>query len=363
MRILHVIPSLSKGGAERIVVELANASNISGDDITILLAYPVDYSLNQQLLEREVKVHFMSSNNLLPQLKYIRLPLWISKNHKFVQSFDVIHCHLTFGLVFGSILSIWRKIHGAKKPKLIATCHMVGLRGRIEWINRAFSYFFDSFVLMALDSRWRKFITSFKRTNIDVVANGISTDKSASSLKRKRVGSPKVIGTISRLEAERRPWQFLEVFSEISKLDSKGEYRFIIGGDGAERKKLEHLAKELNLNDTLIFAGLIENSDNFFSQIDLYVSMNVEGITGIAGLEAVFAGLPVVALQLLPEYSIGESDWIWSSIEPRHVAEKILELTKDTVKTQDLILYQSYYAARHYSTQRMLSEYKIIYES
>jgi glycosyltransferase involved in cell wall biosynthesis len=362
MRILQVIPSLSKGGAEHVVVELANASVDSGDEITVLLAYPVDYDLNQRFLRSEITVYFLSPKQISRLFQYIKLPFWVNKNWKFLDGFDVIHCHLTFGLIFGLIVSLRRKISGARKPKLVATCHMVGVGGSLERFNRACSYCFDSFVLMALDSKWRKFITTSKRTNIHVVANGISTSKPTSRLKRRAKPGPVVIGTISRLESERRPLLFLEVFSEILKSDSKGEYRFIIGGDGEERQKLECLSAELNLDSTLLFTGLVKDPNELFSEIDLYVTLNVEGITGIAGLEAVLAGLPVVAIQLSSEYSMGDSDWIWSSRDPKRVAEKILELAKDPIETQKLTSRQHIYADNEYSTQRMMDGYNRIYK-
>lgn len=361
MRILQVIPTLSKGGAERVAIELANASIVSGDEITVLLAYPVDYDLNQRFLKSEISVYFVSSKQFSRLFQYIKLPFWVGKNWRFLKGFDVIHCHLTFGLIFGLVVSTCRKVSRGKNPKLVATCHMVGVRGNLERFNRTCSYFFDSFVLMALDSKWRKFIVNAKRANIHIVANGISASQPASRVKRRTNRDPFVIGTISRLDVERRPWLFLEVFAEILKLDSKGEYKFILGGDGEEREKLELLSTELNLNGTLIFAGLVRDPNELLSQIDLYVTLNVEGITGIAGLEAVFSGLPVVAIQLSPGYSTGASDWIWSDRKPRNVAEKILELTKDPSKTQKLTSRQHLYAYNEFSAQHMMDEYKKIY--
>jgi glycosyltransferase involved in cell wall biosynthesis len=363
MRILQVIPTLSKGGAERVVVELANASVDSGYEITVLLAYPVDYDLNQRFLESEITVFSVSPKQVSRLTQYVKLPFWVAKNWRALKGFDVIHCHLTFGLVLGLIVSARRKISGGKNPKLVATCHMVGMRGNPERFNRACSYFFDSFVLMALDSKWRRFIETSKCTNIHIVPNGISTAQPVSQLKRRTNRDPFVIGTISRLDAERRPWLFLEVFAEILKSDPNGNYRFIIGGDGEERERLERLSAELNLNGKLIFAGLVKEPNEILFQVDLYVTLNVEGITGIAGLEAVFSGLPVIAIQLSPEYSTGDSDWIWSSKKPKNVAEKILELAQDRAETQKMSSRQHLYAYNEYSTQRMMDGYRKIYKA
>lgn len=363
MRILQVIPTLSKGGAERVVVELANALIVSGEEVTVLLSHPVNYNLNQKFLNSVIKVYFVSPKKNSRLLQYLKLPFWVMKNRKFLAGFDVIHCHLTFGLIFGLVVSRQRKINRTRKPKLVATCHMVGVRGSLERFNQACSYFFDSFALMALDNNWREFMEKSKRTNIVIVANGISNSEPVNRLKQPTKEIPVVIGTISRLVAERNPSMFLEVFSEISKLDSIGEFRFIIGGDGEEREKLEHLSAELNLSRTLIFQGLIKNPEDFFSQIDFYVSMNVEAITGIAGLEAINAGIPVVAIQLSPNYATGAADWIWSDSIPRNVAKKILELAKDPIKTQKLISSQYLYAEDNYSTKRMMEEYKKIYST
>jgi len=361
MRILHVIPTLSKGGAERVVVELANASLISGEEIHVLLAHPVDYDLNQRFLVNGITVHFVSSKQIGRLFKYIKLPFWINKKRKFLDGFDLIHCHLTFGLIFGLIVSLRREISGSRKPKLVATCHMVGMRGNLERFNRMCSYFFDSFVLVALDDNWRKFMNISKRKNIHVVANGISTREPTSQLKKHRSEGPTVIGTVSRLEAERKPQLFLEVFSQILKSDFKGEYMFIVGGDGEEREKLERLSVELDLHNNLHFVGLVKDPAELLLQIDIYVTLNVESLTGIAGLEAIFAGLPVVALQISPGYTTGESDWIWSSCEPRRVAEKILELVNDPIGTRELSSRQYLYADKKYSTKSMMEGYKKVY--
>ena len=53
MRILQVLPHLSKGGAERVVVELSNSLVTVDHEITLLLAFPVNLELNLQFLSKK----------------------------------------------------------------------------------------------------------------------------------------------------------------------------------------------------------------------------------------------------------------------------------------------------------------------
>jgi glycosyltransferase involved in cell wall biosynthesis len=228
-------------------------------------------------------------------------------------------------------------------------------------MNRTLSYFFDAFVLMAQDDYWREFKTKRNRSNICVILNGISVNPNPKKRTSHREQGVFTVGTISRLHAERKPWLYLELFSEIVKLDPSGKYAFVIGGEGLERGGLEQKAKDLGLNPIVTFTGLVEEPNEFLPMLDFYVSLNVEDTTGIAGLEAVFSGLPVVALQLSTEYSHGEDDWIWSSRDPSKLAEKIIELKSDSRLLQDLIERQFEFALTKFSSSRMTDEYLELY--
>jgi glycosyltransferase involved in cell wall biosynthesis len=364
MRILQVIPHLSKGGAERVVIELSNALGVAGHEITVLVAYPVRFELNQKNLNPLVHVNYISTEPCGRLSMYRRLLIWTIRHRKSLKDFDVIHCHLTLGMIFGVLVSILRRLDWSENPKLVATCHMVG--GGVSWANRYFnrrvSYFFDAFVLMAQDDYWRSFIAMRRRTNIHIVPNGISIGAPSRVQKTSSDVSSVKIGTISRLYAERKPQLFLEVFSEILKTDLNRKYRFVIGGTGPEEENLKKTAIEMGISDSLTFTGLVKDPNEILGELDIYLSLNVEGITGIAGLEAVSAGVPVVALQLSPRYLAGADDWIWSNQEPANVAARILEISTDPAKAQMIAHSQRAFAQKNYSVQAMTRRYLEVYE-
>jgi glycosyltransferase involved in cell wall biosynthesis len=364
MRILQVLPHLSKGGAERVVVELSNSLIDAGHEVDLFLAFPVDPDLNQRSLNKMVRVQFMSPNSKNRIWLYLKLPYYVLSNLKAMRAYDVIHCHLTFGLVVGTFLSIFRKFSRTKKPRLIATCHVVGvgISSSRRVINERLSYFFDAFILMAQDTQWRHFISCKKRNNIYFVVNGISPSVWRNKRKLPSQNHIWKIGTISRLQRERKPWLFLEVFSQVNKL-TNGQVLFVMGGDGPEKDNLKALSERMQFRGNLSMPGLIQDPKELLKCLDLYVGLNVEEVTGIAGLEAVFSGIPMVSIQLSPTYRNGVNDWIWSDQDPQIVAGEIVNLLENQNKLRGVAKDQYRVAIREYSTERMRDNYLKYYST
>lgn len=363
MRILQILPNLSKGGAERVVVELSNVLIDSNHEVTLLATHPIDIKLNQQSLNEKVHVSFIAKRPHNRIFEYIRLPFWIAVNWKKLKRYDVIHCHLTYGLVFGFFVSFFRKITLTKNLRLIATCHIVGvgISRQPRIINEKLSRFFDVFVLVAEDDLWRKFIRGNRKQNFQIVRNGISAK--AWSRGPKNVGDENTftVGTISRLQSERKPWLFLEVFAHIHKL-TKGKVHFVLGGDGPEKEPLLTLAEKLGIRQNLSMPGLVIYPSEILANLDLYIALNVEETTGIAGLEAVFSGVTVVSIQLSSTYSNGDNDWIFSNHDPQVVATKIVSLLNNSDEITRVEKEQYHVAIQNYSIERMCDAYLKLYK-
>jgi glycosyltransferase involved in cell wall biosynthesis len=362
MRVLQIFPHLSKGGAERVVIELANSLVEVDNEVTLLLAFPVDKSLNQKHLSERIPVHFVSRKRKNRIQQYFQLPYWILKNWRDLKSYDVIHCHLSYGLIFGFMISIRRRFAKENEFKLIATCHVVGMETSYfrKNFNQKISYFFDYFVLIAQDEHWRKFIVEKKKKNIVVIVNGISPMSSSNTSRSLSSKDNLTIGTISRLHSERKPGLFLEAFKHINNLGNS-EYKFVIGGEGAERENLQKLSRVFGIEEKLSMPGLVDDPRLFLSAIDLYVTHLIEGVSGIAGLESVFSGVPVIGIQLSPDYQNGANDWIWSSPDVIEVAKKALEYLENASSLSMLAESQLEFAKANYSVERMRNNYLMLY--
>jgi glycosyltransferase involved in cell wall biosynthesis len=366
MRILQVIPALSRGGAEAVVIDLSNSLAQNGHAVTVLLAHPVsDAESRAGSIRFGIDLKYLSDSQEKRFGLYRSLIFFIFGKRKFINQFDVVHCHLSFGQFFGIIWKITTILNLRRGPRFIYTCHNVGANSP-KWkdpFDQFSTRFFDAFVLMAQNRLWRDFTSSHKKSNIFLIENGISmsinTNRDRSEKMNRRVLT---IGTISRLQSERKPWRFLEVFAALNKI-SESEFQFVIGGDGPLRSSLEAQALALGLGPKITFRGMILDSVSFIDSLDVYLSLNVRSTTGIAGLEAVFTAVPVVAIQALPNYKYGNFDWIWSDPDPEAVAAEIFRLSNSPEQVEHVVMRQQQVAAERFTSEIMTLRYQNIYSS
>jgi glycosyltransferase involved in cell wall biosynthesis len=76
------------------------------------------------------------------------------------------------------------------------------------------------------------------------------------------------------------------------------KFRLVLIGDGADRKKLEELAKELRIKRRVTFTGKIPFAEipSYMKAADLFGFASITETQGLVTLEAMAAGLPVVAV-------------------------------------------------------------------
>jgi len=368
MKITHVIPTLTRGGAERVVVDLANAAAARGHDVTILIGHSCDLSLFA--IDEGVAIRAIRPRGPVRAL-YPHLLPYIWRNRRWLLEQDIVHCHLTLGAVFGSILGRLRRLFRRARPKILETSHAVGMpipEGRRRLLARLAADR-DGYVLMAEDSFWRSFAEARPHLPIRIIPNGTRMDRPmpdapARTGYRARLGIPEgrpVVGSIGRLSPDRNPAALLAAFVGIAKANEK--VHFLMGGEGPLLEHLRAAAVAEGIADRVHFPGLVVDVPLALSVIDLYVSINVGPITGLAGLEAAAAGLPVISLQALQDYDKGANDWIWSARKPAEVAAEALRLLDSPQARSALSERQREHVRRHLSTDKAASAYEEFYEA
>ena len=370
MKIVHIISGLTKGGGERVAVELANTAAEKGDEVTILAAWPVDPELLQNSISKKVAVKFISNEN---RLAYFKIIPWIIKNKNWLASANVLHCHLTYGAVFGAMVKIFLKNRDDKKlPVVVETNHAVGMPvPKINrWIHARLIALKDGLALMAKDPYWDKFIEQHPRLINEFIPNGIAlnvdekSEEKRSHLK-KALGvtaeNKFLVGTVSMLRPDRKPELYTTIYKTIYQKLGK-EADFILGGNGVEFEKIKTTVQQNNLAAGFHMPGLIQAASELINNLDVYVSISVGKMTGISMIEAALCKVPVVGIQLTDGYVSTDEDWIWSSTNLNEVAEKIIFLLKNEDERKKLAVKQFNYANEHFTADAMYKSYNAFYK-
>ena len=103
-----------------------------------------------------------------------------------------------------------------------------------------------------------------------------------------------VLITLGRLAPEKNVDEVIKFFANECKLDNK--LRYMIVGDGPSKIELESLAKDLNLQDKIVFTGMVEPKEvHLFYQLgDIFVSSSTSETQGLTYVEAMANGLPLL---------------------------------------------------------------------
>jgi glycosyltransferase involved in cell wall biosynthesis len=141
---------------------------------------------------------------------------------------------------------------------------------------------------------------------------------------------PLQIGCVSRLSEEKGLEYLVRALPMI--VEKVPNLRVRIAGEGPSRTALEQLADRLNVRSYLDLPGHVDNIADFLTALDVYVQPSRSESLGVAAMEAMSVGLPVVASRVggLPEVvDDGVTGILVPWGDPRKLAEAILRLCAD----------------------------------
>lgn len=337
LRIVHAVSSLTRGGGERLMIDLANDQARDGHSVSIVASAAVPVVRMHQGLNPAIPVTIISKAESSRLRRYADLAGWFWKNRKLLLDADIIHCHMTSGAVLGAMAAANRRWAGANRPAVVETYHAVGMpmprpmRALHKWmlVRR------DAVALM-VDHPFREELQSIRpsllvRVIPAAVASFPKADRVSRLKSRRRYGIPDsstfVVGTVGRFVRERQPWIYVPIFARIAEAMGP-EVTFLMGGDGPELERVRREVADASLQARVIFPGLVTDLQGAFAAMDVFVTLNVGPVPGVAGLQAIAAGLPSVAYQIAEKYGGGEHDALWSSRDVGATALKVIELLR-----------------------------------
>jgi glycosyltransferase involved in cell wall biosynthesis len=108
-----------------------------------------------------------------------------------------------------------------------------------------------------------------------------------------------LIGIVGRLTEVKNHQMFLRAAARLKELVASGpiqpRVRFVIIGDGRLRPQLESQARELGLDDDVLFLGTRNDPENFYPALDIVALTSLNEGTPLTLIEAMANARPVVA--------------------------------------------------------------------
>ena len=289
MKIVHVIASLSIGGAETLLKDLAINFKNKGHDISIVVLMRTESFLPSELEIAGVSIIYapvskkISIRNLLFLWNYLR-------NNKP----DIVHAHLTWDTYAAAIVKIFLK----HKPVFMATEHSTfGAKRRENFFVKLLDlerWLYDKYCrVVCINNEVFDSINSTVpgiKNKCILIKSGIDIKKFSSEyLIDERLKKPAIlnIGTLCNQKQQEILVRSMAGLPQIVEL-------WLIGG-GPGRFFLESLVTELNLGDRVRFLGMRSDVEVFIKKATIYVQASLYEGLSIAMLEAMAGGLPMIA--------------------------------------------------------------------
>ncbi len=173
-------------------------------------------------------------------------------------------------------------------------------------------------------------------------------------------GDEPVIGTIAELTKNKG------IAYAVEAMRSLPNVRYLIIGEGEERRALAEAARAANSQDRVFFADHIPDAARFLKAFDTFLLPSLkEGLPYVL-LEAGLAGLPVVASRVggvLDLIKDGETGLLVSPKNPTQIAEKLKELLADPHKQAVYAVGLNKKVATHYHREQMQEATFALYDS
>lgn len=327
LTILHIAAPSPVGGLESVMLELAGGLSRLGHRAVLVLVLPPGSDRHPVLvvgLERGIEVIRVEvrSRGYLSELRGLRSAIEAIRP-------DVVHTHGYRADLLGGLVA-----RRADTPWISTGHGFAGgdLKNRFyEWLQIRSWGRADAVVAVSRTIRERMVLEGVSRDRTLVLPSAWAPKRLLDRVQaRARLGIPEgqfTVGWVGRLSREKGADIFLDALADLREEPMAAS----IIGDGAERSALASQSAELGLGGRIRWHGMVPGASELLAAFDaLVLSSRTEG-TPIVLLEAVAAGVPVVATAVggIPDMFHPSDLLLVPSENPVRIAEGLRAIRQD----------------------------------
>jgi len=292
MKILQICSARTLGGGERHLVDLAHALSQDGHDVFVALSTGSPLATELSFLPTR-NIFELARNGPWNALTAIRLARFVREH-----AIEIIHAHPGRDYALAAFVSWW----SGKTPYVLTrhvlfplkSIHKLTLRdvSRIIAVSHA--------VAAALKKQ-----NLFDPRRIITIHNGIDTQRFSQTpgdrtrpAYLEKVNAPLLVGMVGHLAPIKGQEEFIRAAAIVA--SRRSEVAFIVAGEdksrtGEHRAAITNLIGQLGMDGHIHLLGWIDEVTKLLRALDLLVSPSRSEPFGLAIVEAMASGVPVIA--------------------------------------------------------------------
>lgn len=277
-RILFVLGSMKRCGAERVVSILAEQFSKEGNhvNIALLLCNEIDYQLDKAIVV----------NDLTTRCSRVKsIPIWLLKIRKLIKELnpDILISFVARINILTQIACI-----GLKKDIVVSERNDPYCDGRGIITKVATKILYPrSKIVVFQTKRSQNYFGKRIRKNSVIILNPVDVQVQAQNIHSKKIVN------VGRLSKQKNQKLLLEAFSDI--VGRYPEYSLWIYGEGELRKELQKKVDLLGIHDRVFFPGNVRDIHERISDAEIFIlCSDYEGLSN-ALMEALMMGLPCIS--------------------------------------------------------------------
>lgn len=187
-----------------------------------------------------------------------------------------------------------------------------------------------------------------------------------------------IVGRLTEIKNHKLFIQSAALTKALWQKQGSGRVRFLVIGDGNLRSELETLARQLGLEDDMIFLGTRSDPETFYPALDVLALTSLNEGTPLTLIEGMANGRPIVAsavggvVDLVgpprencqdrgSQYTICQHGILVPSEDAAGFAAALVRLLQDQGLRQDMSRLGLQFVHREYSRDRLISDIRSLY--
>ena len=355
MRILHIIPRLRKGGAERLCLDICNQlQKCDGVQVRLITfsddnAYPtLTQNIDWQIVPANIQLSLTHKNVLN-----------VDSLQKAIEDFapDVIHTHLFEAEIvsrscyypkakwFSHCHDNMRQFHNFSIKTLFNKELLTNFYEKRYLMSRYKENGGTTFVAISYDTE--SYFSQTQPYRVALLPNAIDYEKFHNGEPRDGHTKLKLINVGSYQDKKNQ--RFL--IDMAAELQTQGvDFELNLLGDGENYNTIAGLIKDRNLSDKVFQRGNVDNVEEWLWKSDIYVHSAYYEPLGLVLLEAMAAGLPVVTLDGRGNRDLivqGRNGYMLYEQNAEQFADRILEIWNDKQKYREMSVFAQEFAKQY----------------